>query len=295
LLYIEPKHNLVAYCILELSKTQTPNHHTTAIINTMATFSSAFARQPDCMLLEKLPRNTREEIIRLAIVSEDVYIEPGINWRWNERTCRSSGRIEFGHHLLETCKQLRQESAKIFFLDNIFVVSCNLSVANRDTPWFIQSQAYEMAVATFARAFGCYASKVSILGVRLTIEFEPELDVEVDINIERCEGGPGVWISTVDANIVSDDEFTPDVQVCSCRISQFAADQASASESVFEFAQSYVRWMHMVMEEPRVVECWSCGLKRLALPFRRLCAEARVDGPGPGDGAALSASPIGAT
>jgi hypothetical protein len=236
----------------------------------MATFSFSFAPQPDCMLFEKLPAEIREGIIRLAVVEDDM-IEPDTIYTWNERTCRSSGRIEIEHPLLRTCKQLRQESAEIFFLENTFVIGYNLFVANWETPWFIQSDAHEMATATFARAFGPYASKVFLLVVALTIEFEPGVDVQVEIDMERCnEGRSGVLVVDVDAH----EELTPDVQVCRCRISQFAADHASASESMFEFAQSYVRWMHMVMEEPRVVDCRSCGLKRLALPFRRLCTRA---------------------
>jgi hypothetical protein len=68
-------------------------------------------------------------------------------------------------------------------------------------------------------------------------------------------------------------------KLCRCRIFQFEADNAT-SENVFEFAQRYVRWMDAVMTEPRMVGCQSCGLKRVALPMRRICSRACVnDGP----------------
>jgi hypothetical protein len=53
----------------------------------------------------------------------------------------------------------------------------------------------------------------------------------------------------------------PGLQVCHCRILEFAADNSSGA-GLFEFAQRFVRWMQTeVVEEPRVIDCWRCVLK----------------------------------
>jgi hypothetical protein len=204
----------------------------------MATFSfPSAATQSDSMLLTKLPREMLVRIIRLAVVDEeDDDITPIITYTWDRRSRRSSGRIEIEHPILQTCKQLRRESAKIFFLENSFVLNCELPVVRSPVPRDVRSDMNEMAAATLARAFGSYASKVWLLVVSHWIEFETGVDVEVEVDIRGNRDRPDVWFADVDVH----EEETPDDQLCRCRIFQFEADNAT-SENVLEFVQRYVR------------------------------------------------------
>jgi hypothetical protein len=105
----------------------------------------------------------------------------------------------------------------------------------------------------------------------------------VDFDIDTF-GSEGVSVGDVDVHIRMG-PGVPDVQLCTCRILEFAAENSGAR--VFEFAQRFVRWMQTeVLEEPRVIECWRCGLKRQApSPVREVCAAA-CGHDGPGDRAA---------
>jgi hypothetical protein len=248
----------------------------------MATFSFPFAPQPDCMLLEMLPLAVREKIIRLAVIDwEDSAISPKIYTSWDDGSSRSSGRIEIEHPLLKTCKQLRQESAKIFFVINIFSLNLDLYAAESHIPWHIQVDSNEMAVSTLARAFGRYAPYVTWLVVSFRIEIAPGLGVRVEIDIESSQDAPAPGV------LVEAEGVEAHAALCRCRISKFAANHAS--ERVLEFAQNYVRWMHTVVVEPRMVDCWNCGLKRMAKPYGRVCTREFVHD-GSGDRAAPSSS-----
>jgi hypothetical protein len=248
----------------------------------MAEVSFPFAPQPDCMLLEMLPLAVREKIIRLAVIHwEDFVIDPKIYTSWDDGSSRSSGRIEIEHPLLKTCKQLRHESAGIFFLFNNFRLNLDLYADESIVPYNIQVDSNEMAVSTLARAFGTYASDQVLLVVSFRIDIAPGLDVGVEIDIEECEEGPGVLVAGMGVHAA----------LCRCRIFQFAADHAN--KSVCGFAQEFVRWIHTVVAEPLVVNCWNCGLMRMAVPLRGgVCMRACVDDR-PGDRAAPSASLLG--
>jgi hypothetical protein len=51
-------------------------------------------------------------------------------------------------------------------------------------------------------------------------------------------------------------------------------------------------WLSLgVLCPPRVIDCWSCGLKRATLPLRRFCTRACGED-GSGDGAAPSVSAL---
>jgi hypothetical protein len=215
----------------------------------MAEFSFPFSPQPGSMLLQ-LPFAIREKIIRLAVVE---YLEkpPEITYEWNDE--RSLGRVEIEHPILKTCKQLRRESAKIFFLENHFELECDLFVGD-------PSDANEMAAATLARAFGPYVLIVRSLVVSFTINNAPELELDLDVEIMIRKNGSGVSVFDRDVYAAVCDS---DAAVCRCRIFQFAADHAG--ENILKFAQEYVRWLHAVVHEPLVVDCPSCGLKRMAV------------------------------
>jgi hypothetical protein len=210
-----------------------------------------FAPQPSCMLLQKLPGELRNKIIRLAVV-ENTDIKPSISRSYNEIIGKPTRKLQIEHNLMQTCKQLRQETAEIYFLENTFNLTGDFFELARDERY----RANERAVQGLARAFGPWASKVHRLNVLHAVSYGL-LSAEVHISI--CRATEGVCIETVSAHDVGSDSR----RLCCCSLIQHGVDNSATG--IFEFAQGLVGIMDSVTGGGRSLpHCWTCGLEPMS-------------------------------
>jgi hypothetical protein len=203
-----------------------------------------FAPQPKCMLLQKLPGELRNKIIRLAVV-ENTDIKPSI-------TGKPTRKLQIEHNLMQTCKQLRRETAEIYFLENTF----NLTGDFFELVHGENHKANERAVQALARAVGPWASKVRRLNVLLAVSYG-SLSAEVHVSICRATERPGVCIENVSAHDVGSDSR----RLCCCSVIQHGVDNSTAG--IFEFAEGLVGMMESVSVTggSSLPHCWTCGLE----------------------------------
>jgi hypothetical protein len=225
--------------------------------------SLTFAPQPNCMLFQKLPGELRNEIIRLAVVEESE-IKPKVSRSFNALTGKSTAELEIEHPLMQTCKQLRQESAEIYLLENTF----HLTESNCFKP--AHGEKYNVnqrAIQAMAHALGPWASKVSMLNVSHTACYgslatctgPPLCNRFAEVHVSICRAAEGVYLEKACAH---DTDTHP---LCCCCIFQHAADHSAAAETIFEFAQGLVAMMDSMTRGCWMPHCWNCGLEPMAL------------------------------
>jgi hypothetical protein len=213
-----------------------------------------FAPQPNCLLLKKLPGELRNKIIRLAVV-ENTDIKPSISRSYSALTGKSTRKLQIEHNLMQTCKQLRRETAEIYFLENTFNLTGDFFELVRGE----KHKANEKAIQGLSRAFGPWASKVRRLNVLHAVSYG-SLFAEVHVSICRAQGEPGVCIENVSAHDVGSDSR----RLCCCSIIQHGADNSAAG--IFEFAQGLVGMMDSVSVTggSSLPHCWNCGLEPMS-------------------------------
>lgn len=223
----------------------------------MDTFSLAFEPQHNCMLFDKLPGEIRNEIIRLAVLKTEV-IFPRVKSGHHRNGRRSYGRVEVEHPSMKTRKQLRRESAEIYFLENTFGLhTTSIFGPPRWTPPHVQTDANISSAATLVRSFGPYAPVASQLRLAHTFELGPFLTVQAMFKIlRRTQPGSGVSVS----NIFLRESLRPEAKICRCNIVDFAAE--FKGDDIFEFLQACCRLMQAEVTDPRVVHCGDCGRER---------------------------------
>lgn len=219
--------------------------------------SLTFAPQPNCMLFQKLPGELRNEIIRLAVVEESE-IKPKVSRSFNALTGKSTANLEIEHPLMQTCKQLRQESAEIYFLENTF------HLTNGD--FFTlgsckQGKANERAMQALVNAFGPFASKIRRLNVSHATSYDTAVHDSVEercdraeVHVSICRAAEGVYLEKACAH-------DADTHLCCCSIIRYGVVNGAATESIFEFAQGIVAMMDQVTGKNPQPHCWSCGLE----------------------------------
>jgi hypothetical protein len=197
------------------------------------------------MLFQKLPGELRNEIIRLAVV-EVSEIKPTVSRSLDALTDKFMAKLEIEHPLLRTCKQLRQESGEIYFLENTF------HLANGD--FFTlssckQGKANERAMQALVNAFGPFASKVRRLNVSHATSYDT-----AEVHVSICRAASGVYLEKACAH---DADTHP---LCCCSIIRYGIVN-SAAETIFEFAQGLVAMMDQVTGKNPQPHCWNCGLE----------------------------------
>lgn len=217
------------------------------------------------MLLSKLPGELRNQIIRLAVV-EDSDIKPSVSRPSYDLNDQSTAKLKIEHPLMQTCKQLRLESAEIYFLENTFHLTHGDFFTLRSCDQ--QHRANERAILALAHAFRPWASKVRRLRVSHAICYDLAMfgnaqqrwrraEVHVDV-CRRAQGQPGVYLETVRAHDVD----TLSHAMCRCGVIQHAADKPAAD--VFEYAQGLVGMMDLVPGQRYLPHCWGCGLEPMS-------------------------------
>jgi hypothetical protein len=228
------------------------------------TFSLTFAPQPNCMLLNKLPGELRNEIIRLAVV-EDEEIKPKVSRSYDDTTSYGTAKLELDHALMRTCKQLRQESAEIYFLENTFRLTDDfftLDICEQ------QHKANERAIQALDHAFGPWASKIRRLGFSHAVCYDSRrfggvqpclIQVEVHVLVcRRAQGESGVYLENARAH----DAIACSQALCCCSVIQHAADNSPAG--ILEFVQGLVCMSDLVTGQRSLSYCWNCGLQPMA-------------------------------
>jgi len=225
-----------------------------------STFSLTFAPQPECMLFQKLPGELRNEIIRLAVV-EDAEIKPKVIRNNDKSTSHWTAKLELEHPLMQTCKQLRQESAEIFFLENTFhLTEGNFFMLTYGGPH--KAKANEKALRVLAHAFGPWASKLSKINVSHEFCYDSPFGsplyrpsvAEVHVSVcRRAQGEPGIYLENAGAlNTLSQ-------ELCSCIVVRYAAGNSAAG--IFEFVEGLVGTVDSVTVTEYDIFCWTCGLE----------------------------------
>jgi hypothetical protein len=222
------------------------------------TFSLTFAPQPDCMLFQKLPGELRNEIIRLAVV-EDTEVKPKVIRPNDEATSHWTAKLELEHPLMQTCKQLRQESTEIYFLENTFHLTKEnfFTLAHGDP-----RKRNEKALQVLAHAFGPWASKLKKIKISHAICCDVLLFggaqhrwrwAEVHVSVcRRAQGEPGIYLEKTRAL------DTLSQELCSCSVVQYAAGNSGAG--IFGFVEGLVGMLDSAKGQGSEPHCWTCGL-----------------------------------
>lgn len=226
-------------------------------------FSETSNRQPRSPLFTKLPGELRNEIIRFAVVSDED-VKPEISHSLNVVTRECTAKLSIGSALMQTCKQLRHESAQIYFLENTFHLTEDF-FTQPPLDSYEQYEFNERAIGALAYSFGPWASRASRLTITHSICYDthmygsaqrrrPRAEVRLSIGRRAQEAG-GVYLEhakAYDVNRTSE-------QLCCCRFARHATDQTSTG--IFELAQGLVRIMDLATVRRSSPRCRSCGLE----------------------------------
>ena len=224
--------------------------------------SEPFAQQLNSPFLTIFPGELRNEIIRLAVV-EPTKVTPEITHSLNVLTGISTAKLEIEHPLMQTCKQLRQESAEIYFLENTFLLTDGF-FTQPPLATYEKHTANERAIEALAHAFGPWASKVRRLHLSHEVCYDTRLygnpqcrrrlaDVHLTICC-RAQEEQGVYLE--DARGCDTAGNSP--PLCCCGFAQYAAEHSGVG--LFELAQGLVRMMDLATGQRSLPHCWSCGL-----------------------------------